>query len=123
MEMVEDICKHCKHCLSCLCGDEFKDCRLKKSPSERDLDFGEMLTIEERAKAYRKKTERDVFKSGMDISTMEFEYAYKQGATEQEEHDIKVLSKVYADLLSAKGYDIGTINSELARLQKEIKEE
>lgn len=43
MEMIEEICKHCKHCLSCMCGDEFKTCKLKKSPSERALDFGKML--------------------------------------------------------------------------------
>lgn len=49
--------------------------------------------------------------------------AYFNGVNDQKEHDIKTLSKVYADLLSAKGYDIATINSELARLQKEIKKD
>lgn len=48
-----------------------------------------MATIEERAKAYRKETERDVFKSGMDISTMEFEYAYIKGANDQKQIDIE----------------------------------
>lgn len=55
-------------------------------------------------------------------SVVRMEEIIAERLTEQKEHDIKALSKVYADLLSAKGYDIGTINSELVRLQKEIKD-
>lgn len=36
---------------------------------------------------------------------------------------IKTLCKVYSDLLSAKGYDIGTINSELNRLKESLQDE
>lgn len=48
MIMIRSICEHCKHCLSCMCGDEFKDCKLKKSKKDGDIDeravaFGEML--------------------------------------------------------------------------------
>lgn len=34
---------------------------------------------------------------------------------------IKVRKEVYADILSAKGFDIGTVNSELNRLEEELK--
>lgn len=77
-----------------------------------------MITIEEKAK-HNLSYERDFL--GRNLSDNMVCRAYVKGAAEQEEHDIKALSKVYADLLSAKGYDIATINSELARLQKEIK--
>ena len=78
-----------------------------------------MKTLEERAKStadwlYRRLPIPKVYNLPKMFADM---------LTEQRESDIKVLSKVYADLLSAEGYDIGTINSELARLQKEIKEE
>ena len=34
---------------------------------------------------------------------------------------MKVCKEVYADLLSAKGFDVGTINSELNRLEEQLK--
>ena len=34
---------------------------------------------------------------------------------------IKVCKEVYADILSAKGFDLGTINSELNRMEEELK--
>lgn len=34
---------------------------------------------------------------------------------------MKVCKEVYADLLSAKGFDVGTINSELNRLEEKLK--
>ena len=37
------------------------------------------------------------------------------------EEQIKVCKEVYADILSAKGFDLGTINSELNRLEEELK--
>lgn len=37
------------------------------------------------------------------------------------DEQIKVCKKVYADILSAKGFDIGTVNSELNRLEEELK--
>lgn len=52
-----------------------------------------MKTIKERAKEYRKDTEESVFKSGMDMSTTELEYAYKRGAIDQRYFDIKKTSE------------------------------
>ena len=37
------------------------------------------------------------------------------------DEQIKVCKEVYADLLSAKGFDVGTINSELNRLEEQLK--
>ena len=37
------------------------------------------------------------------------------------DEQIKVCKEVYADLLSAKGFDLGTVNSELNRLEEELK--
>lgn len=37
------------------------------------------------------------------------------------EEQIKVCKEVYADILSAKGFDLGTVNSELNRLEEELK--
>jgi hypothetical protein len=37
------------------------------------------------------------------------------------DEQIKVCKEVYADLLSAKGFDVGTINSELNRLEEKLK--
>ena len=37
------------------------------------------------------------------------------------EEQIKICKEVYSDLLSAKGYDVGTINSELNRLEEQLK--
>lgn len=37
------------------------------------------------------------------------------------DEQIKACKKVYADILSAKGFDIGTINNELNRLEEELK--
>ena len=37
------------------------------------------------------------------------------------EEQIKVCKEVYADLLSAKGFDLGTVNGELNRLEEELK--
>jgi hypothetical protein len=37
------------------------------------------------------------------------------------EEQIKVCKEVYADILSAKGFDLGTINSELNRLEEQLK--
>jgi hypothetical protein len=38
------------------------------------------------------------------------------------DEQIKVCKEVYADILSAKGFDLGTVNSELNRLEEELKE-
>lgn len=48
MIMIKSICEHCKHCLLCMCGDEFKDCKLKQSQTGESIDemalaFGQML--------------------------------------------------------------------------------
>lgn len=46
----------------------------------------------------------------------------KEGYTwKPSEKQIKVCKEVYADILSAKGFDLGTINSELNRLEEELK--
>ena len=37
------------------------------------------------------------------------------------EEQIKVCKEVYADILSAKGFNLGTVNSELNRLEEELK--
>lgn len=37
------------------------------------------------------------------------------------DEQIKVCKEVYADILSAKGFDLGTVNSELNRLEEELK--
>lgn len=37
------------------------------------------------------------------------------------EEQIKVCKEVYADLLSAKGFDLGTVNDELNRMEEELK--
>jgi hypothetical protein len=36
------------------------------------------------------------------------------------EEQIKVCKEVYADILSAKGFDLATINSELKRLEEQL---
>lgn len=77
-----------------------------------------MGTLEERAKSMADW----ILRRAPQLKAYNLPKMFVDMLTEQREHDIKALSKVYADLLSAKGYDIGTINSELARLQKEIKE-
>ena len=71
MEMIEEICKHCKYFLLCCCGDEFKDCKLKKSISERALDFGKMLRSHGESE--------DSYTSGA--------AGYEKGATEQKAID------------------------------------
>lgn len=43
-----------------------------------------------------------------------------QSLWKSSEKQIKVCKEVYADLLSAKGFDLGTINSELNRLEEEL---
>ena len=37
------------------------------------------------------------------------------------DEQMKVCKEVYSDLLSAKGFDVGTINSELNRLEENLK--
>ena len=37
------------------------------------------------------------------------------------DEQIKVCKEVYADILSAKGFDLGTVNSELNRMEEELK--
>lgn len=51
------------------------------------------------------------------------ELAFKEGANWQKENDILIFKHVYADLLSAKGYNIVFVNSEINRLEKELSKE
>ena len=44
-----------------------------------------------------------------------------QSTWKPSDEQIKVCKKVYADILSAKGFDLGTINGELNRLEEELK--
>lgn len=44
-----------------------------------------------------------------------------QNTWKPSEEQIKTCKEVYADILSAKGFDLGTINSELNRLEEELK--
>ena len=44
-----------------------------------------------------------------------------QNTWKPSEEQIKVCKEVYADILSAKGFDLGTVNSELNRLEEELK--
>lgn len=48
-----------------------------------------MATIQERAITYREEAEQSIYKSLEDMSTMEIEYAYAHGATEQRDIDIE----------------------------------
>ena len=45
----------------------------------------------------------------------------KQSTWKPSDEQIKVCKEVYADILSAKGFDLGTVNSELNRLEEELK--
>ena len=90
MEMIEEICKHCKHFLLCCCGDEFKDCKLKKSISERALDFGKMLRSHGESE--------DSYTSGA--------AGYEKGATEQKAIDeANPSDAVIMRILNAIGYE------------------
>lgn len=44
-----------------------------------------------------------------------------QNTWKPSDEQIKVCKEVYADILSAKGFDLGTVNSELNRLEEQLK--
>lgn len=53
-----------------------------------------MATIKERAQTYRKDTEQSIYKSLEGMSTMEIEYAYIHGATDQQTIDIETVCEL-----------------------------
>lgn len=72
------------------------------------------------------KEQRDILMKVMADAGYTFDFEKKelkkieQNPTWSEEQ-IRVCKEVYADLLSAKGFDISTVNSELNRLEKQLK--
>lgn len=52
------------------------------------------------------------------LKSLKGRYAWKPS-----DEQVKVCKEVYADLLSAKGFDVGTINSELNRLEEKLRGE
>ena len=50
------------------------------------------------------------------LKSLKTRYTWKSS-----DEQIKVCKEVYADILSAKGFDLGTVNSELNRLEEQLK--
>ena len=100
-------------------GDFFEteNCEQKPAWNEEDEKFLKQA-IEEINYALNDK---DLFYNGtlpiVDwLKSLKERYAWKPS-----DEQIKVCKEVYADLLSAKGFNLGTINSELNRLEEQLK--
>lgn len=51
----------------------------------------------------------------------EYDKMFPQAQWKPSDEQIKVCKEVYADILSAKGFDLGTVNSELNRMEEQLK--
>ena len=58
---------------------------------------------------------KDITKAVDFLRTLKERYTWKPSVEQ-----IKACKKVYADILSAKGFDLGTVNGELNRLEEEL---
>jgi len=101
-----------------------------------DFEKKELKKIEQKSAKWNEDDERtlnsiiwhlrySVNNGGIEHSADQLEYwlkSFKDRYTlKPSEEQIKVCKEVYADILSAKGFDLGTINSELNRLEEELK--
>ena len=97
---------------------ELKEIEQKPAWSEEDEKNKNNLLSELTNLSVRKLIEKETEKKYVNwLKSLKDRYAFKPS-----EEQITVCKEVYADLLSAKGFDLGTVNSELNRLEEKFKE-